>query len=59
MFWTVFFAVLFAMLVFEFLSDVVVLSRWNPLVYAAALAMFPFIWLSELHLPKSQRTRLF
>lgn len=37
------------------------LKWWNPLVWpvaALALIMYPFIWVSERHLPKGKRSRL-
>jgi len=60
-FLTIFLAVFVALGVwklFEGLGELP-LSKYNPFVYLAAFVMYPFIRLSERHLPKHERTPLF
>jgi hypothetical protein len=58
---TIFLAVFFALGVWKLLEGLgeLPLSKYNPFVYLAVFVMYPFIRLSERHLPKNERTPLF
>jgi hypothetical protein len=43
----------------ELASESITWSKYNPLLWVVALIMYPFIWLSERHLPKKERTPFF
>jgi hypothetical protein len=61
MFLSIFFAVFAALCVWKLLEGIaeLPLSKYNPFVYLAASIMYPFIWLSERHLPQKERTPFF
>jgi len=61
MFLTIFFAGFAALCVWKLVEGIgeLQISKYNPFVYLAALIMYPFIWLSERHLTKKERTPFF
>ena len=61
MFLTIFLAVFAALCLWKLLEGIgeLPMTKFSPFVYLAAFVMYPFIRLSERHLPKRERTPLF
>ncbi len=61
--WFIIVVIFVAVFVWETLLDSVpdelFFSKYNPLIWMAALVIYPFIRISERHLPRSERTPFF